>query len=263
MIRRQELQLQCKKMSEIQSPRLLALGDSAWTIEFGSSINPLIHSRVQGFCAALRNEAKLSNEILEYLPSFRSVTIYFDAEKVNASTLGSQLLALAQNSGNQISQGRKLCVPVCFENEFGPDLEEVAQLKNISKNEVIELMTSSIFSVYMIGFLPGFPYLGGLPEKLNVPRLATPRTLVPAGSIAIAAGMCAAYPWDSPGGWRLLGQTPIPLFNANNEHHPALIAPGDQIQWRPINKDQYSELKIECQRGNWERDSILVIQDWS
>jgi len=115
----------------------------------------------------------------------------------------------------------------------------------------------------MIGFLPGFPYLGGLPEALNVPRLANPRTTVPAGSIAIAAGMCAVYPWESPGGWRLMGQTPVPLFDVNHSDHPALVAAGDQIQWCRINKARYNELKIECQQSNWNRDSVLAIKGWS
>jgi KipI family sensor histidine kinase inhibitor len=250
-------------MNNLQQPRLLALGDSAWTIEFGSSIDPVIHSRVLGFCKALQKSADITGKIQEYLPSFRSVSVYFDPAKVDGNMLGSELLNLAQNSGNQISEGRKLYIPVCFEDEFGPDLTEVAQLKNLEVGEVIDLMTSSVFSVYMIGFLPGFPYLGGLPDSLNIPRLANPRLKVPAGSIAIAAGMCAAYPWESPGGWRLLGQTPVPLFDSNHGDQPALVAAGDQIHWCPINKARYDELRIECQRADWDRDSISAIKDWS
>jgi len=250
-------------MNNLQQPRLLALGDGAWTIEFGSSIDPVIHSRVLGFCTALQKSADITEKILEYLPSFRSVSVYYDPAKVDGIMLGSELLNLAHHSGNQLSEGRKLYIPVCFEDEFGPDLNEVAHLKNLEISEVIDLMTSCVFSVYMIGFLPGFPYLGGLPESLNIPRLANPRLTVPAGSIAIAAGMCAVYPWESPGGWRLLGQTPVPLFDVNHSDHPALIASGDQIHWRSINKARYAELKIECQRTNWDRDSILEIKDWS
>jgi len=116
-------------MSDLHSPRLLALGDSAWTIEFGSKIDPKVHSRVLGFCTALHEHSKISKNILEYLPSFRSVSVYFDSEKVDGNVLGSELLSLAKHSGSQVSEGRKLFIPVCFEDELGPDLKGSCSIK--------------------------------------------------------------------------------------------------------------------------------------
>jgi len=117
-------------------------------------------------------------------------------------------------------------------------------------------MTDCVFTVYMLGFLPGFPYLGGLPEVLAVPRLASPRKRVPARSIAIAAGLCGAYPCASPGGWRLLGRTPIRLFDATRAHRPALLAAGDQVVWEPTVRATYDRIERECAAGQFDPEPL-------
>ena len=152
-------------------------------------------------------------------------------------------------------------IPVCFEPEFAPDLDELAAAKGLQTSAVVELMTSTVFSVYMLGFLPGFPYLGGLPAACDMPRLATPRKVVPARSIAVTGQMCAAYPWESPGGWRLLGRTPVRLFDPANPRRPALLAPGDEVRWRAVDRDTYAAIDAQCGRGDFEVSTLMSSAD--
>ena len=213
-------------------PRLLALGDAAFTVEFGGGIAPEIHARVLGFAAALA-EAALPG-VIEWVPAFRSVTVHVDPDRVAPEGLAADLLALAREGREATASGRRRVVPVCFDDEFAPDLPDVAAHCGLAREAVIERLCATEFSAYMLGFLPGFAYLGGLPAALEMPRLATPRPRVPAGSLAIAGRMAAIYPWDSPGGWRLLGRTGVALFDAGNAARPALLAPGDRVCFRAV-----------------------------
>lgn len=235
--------------------RLLSLGDAALTVEFGSAIDPQIHTRVLGFARALEELATSGGMagVVEWVPTFRSVTVYFEPERIAAEALGARLLALARSSASLTLAGARWRIPVCFEAEFAPDLDELASARALSRERVVELMTQTVFRVYMLGFQPGFGYLGGLPEVLEMPRLASPRKRVPAGSVAVAQRMCAAYPWDSPGGWRLLGRTPVPLFDAANAQRPALLAPGDQVLWQAIDRGAYEALLARRAAGTLDR----------
>lgn len=240
-------------------PRLLSLGDAAWTVEFGQTVDPAIHGRVLGFCSlldTLSGEGRLDG-VVEWVPTFRSVTVHFDPERIDAMVLRALLTELAGKSGNLSAAGCRWHIPVCFDASCAPDLAEVAASKEMSPEAVVALLTETVFSVYMLGFLPGFPYLGGLPAVLDMPRLANPRKVVPARSIAIAGRMCAAYPWESPGGWRLLGRTPIRLFDVAHSRRPALLAPGDEVVWRAIDRARYEELEQECASGRFDLSSLL------
>lgn len=239
--------------------RLLSVGDAAWTVEFGSHIDPAIHGRVLGFCSlldTLSSDGRLEG-VVEWVPTFRSVTVHFDPEQAAAGELHDLLAALAGKSGSLSAAGCRWHIPVCFDAECAPDLAEVAGLKGLSPEAVVHMLSETVFSVYMLGFLPGFPYLGGVPEALDMPRLASPRKVVPARSIAIAGRMCAAYPWESPGGWRLLGRTPIRLFDAANTRRPALLAPGDEVVWRPIDSATYAELDRACAAGTFDLARLM------
>lgn len=213
-------------------PRLLALGDAAFTVEFGGGIAPETHARVLGFAAALAECAMPG--VIELVPTFRSVTVHVDPDLIDPQRLAADLLALAQAGHEAAASGRRWVVPVCFDAELAPDLPDVAAHHGLTPEAVVEQLTATEFSVYMLGFLPGFAYLGGLPAALEMPRLATPRTRVPAGSLAIAGRMAAVYPWDSPGGWRLVGRTGVVLFDAGNATRPALLAPGDRVRFRAV-----------------------------
>ncbi|NMF90829.1 5-oxoprolinase subunit PxpB [Aromatoleum petrolei] len=240
--------------------RLLSVGDAAWTVEFGNAIDPAIHGRVLGFSSlldTLSNDGRLDG-VVEWVPTFRSVTVHFDPLRTDALALHDLLAELAGKSGSLSAAGCRWRIPVCFDADCAPDLDEVAAAKGMSREEVVRLMTETVFTVYMLGFLPGFPYLGGLPEALDMPRLATPRKVVPSRSIAIAGRMCAAYPWESPGGWRLLGRTPLRLFDAANARRPALLAPGDQVVWQAVDRETFDAFERECAAGRFDLSSLLT-----
>jgi KipI family sensor histidine kinase inhibitor len=243
-------------------PRVLALGDAALTVEFGSEIAPEIHARVLGFAQAL--EAAVARGalagVVEWVPAYRSLTVYFDpaAELDDPATQAEILLALARQAPAVAPAGRRWRIPVCFDAAFAPDLDALAAAKGLTRAAVITLLTATPFRVYMLGFLPGFPYLGGLPEALALPRRATPRTAVPARSLAVAGRMCSVYPWESPGGWHLLGRTPVRLFDADHAADPALFHPGDEIRWVAIDRDTYEALERRAATGGLERGSLLV-----
>lgn len=257
----------------VSSPvRLLPLGDAAWTVEFGDKIDPALHARVLGLAAALaRVRAGAGDEIgplaacsaapwrgiVDVVPTFRSLTVYYNPLLTDGQRLGEALLNLARSAGSAGHAGRHWRIPVCFDDDFAPDLDELAQSKGLSRDAVIALMTKAKFQVYMIGFMPGFPYMGGLPPVLEVPRLSSPRKAVPARSLAIAGAMCAVYPWESPGGWRLLGRTPVPMFSASEGQSPSLLASGDSVCWQAIDRPRYLELEAAARAGALDRASLL------
>ncbi len=221
-------------------PRLFALGDAAFTVEFGPpqarDVPPDIQARVLGFAAGLAELQAAGGlpGVIEWVPTFRSVTVHFDPDRCLHRHLADRLQALAAEGRQATDSGRKWTIPVCFDGEFAPDLDAVAVACGLSREAVIAQLTATEFTVRMLGFLPGFPYLSGLPASLEMPRLATPRPRVPAGSVAIAGRMGAIYPWDSPGGWRLVGRSPVTLFDATRADHPALFAPGDRVRWQAV-----------------------------
>ena len=241
-------------------PRLLPVGDAAWTVQFGEIIDPALHARVLGLAGALE-QARAAGEfsaVVDVVPTFRSLTVYFDPLSSNGEQLGAALLRLAEAAGTASQQGRHWRIPVCFDDDFAPDLNDLAEAKGLSREAVIALMTEATFQVYMIGFMPGFPYMGGLPSVLEIGRLASPRKAVPARSLAIAGTMCAVYPWQSPGGWRLLGKTPVPMFSAADTASPSLLASGDRVCWQAIERPLYLELEAAALAGALDRQDFLL-----
>jgi KipI family sensor histidine kinase inhibitor len=247
----------------LPSPRLLPLGDAAWTLEFGDGIDSALHARVMGFAAALERwhaEHRLAG-VSEWVPTFRSLTVYFDPLQVDAEELAALLLRIATDSAHAVSRGQRWRIPVWFGGAAGPDLEAVATTCGLDPEAVISRMTACVFRIFMLGFMPGFPYMGGLPRELVMPRLATPRTRVPARSLAITGDMCAIYPWQSPGGWRLLGRTPVSLFNKLDSVRPALFAPGDTAMWQAIDADAFAAMEAEDALGRLDRAQFLAAKD--
>lgn len=240
-------------------PKLLPVGDAAWTVEFGERIDPALHARVLGLGAALeaarQADASAWSGIVDVVPTFRSLTVHFDPLIAEGEGLGERLLALAAQAGAASVEGRRWRIPVCFDADLAPDLDEVASLKGMTREAVIERMCAAEFRVYMIGFMPGFPYMGGLPAELETPRLASPREAVPARSLAIAGSMCAVYPWQSPGGWRLLGRTPVPMFDAAAAE-PSLFASGDRVRWFAVDRARFAELEAQGVAGRVDRAAL-------
>lgn len=231
-----------------QPPRLRSVGDAAWTVEFGEAIDAATHRRVLGFCRLLDTLAERGEwpRALEWVPTFRSVTVHFDPEQIDAWVLHQLLSDLAVQSPSLTLVGRRWSIPVCFEADCAPDLADFAESKGCTPEDVVQRLSATVLTVYMLGFLPGFPYLGELPVELDAPRLANPRKRVPARSVAVAGRLCGIYPWASPGGWRLLGRTPIRLFDVANARRPALLAPGDEVVWQPIDRSTYESLDRAC-----------------
>jgi KipI family sensor histidine kinase inhibitor len=231
----------------MSEPRVLPLGDAAATVAFGDSIDPQTHLRVLGFSGRLASETLPG--VIEWAPAFASVTLWYDPDQITFDALRASLALLLREGARKKVEGASFVIPFCRDVDFAPDLAETAALKNLSPDQYIDHFAGVVFEVAMLGFQPGFAYLSGLPDALDAPRLATPRKNVPARSVAIADGMCAAYPLDSPGGWRLIGRTPAPLFHPRNPERPALLTPGDKLRWRPIDRATFERLE-----GEWAQD---------
>ena len=223
--------------------RLLPFGDAAITIEFGNEINPTLNARVISFAENVR--AQTWEGVLDVVPTYCSVTIHIDPLCLDLNTITDKLLNLPSClSQEATSSGTHHTIPVWYGGEAGPDLEDVAAYTKTSVADVIRLHSSVLYRVYMLGFSPGFPYLGSLPEALAIPRLATPRTRVPAGSVGIADRQTGVYPTATPGGWRLIGRTPIELYRPSSTT-PFLLSPGDMVRFVPIAAQEFERLMRE------------------
>jgi inhibitor of KinA len=220
------------------SARLLDAGDGALTIEFGDRIAPDLVARVRALDQVL--EAALARGelpgVIETMPTSRSA-------------LDPALSALLRQADQAPpAPGRRWRLPVCYGGEFGADLADVAAATGLAPDEVMQRHADTEVSVYMIGFMPGFPFMGDLPPSLSVPRRREPRLRVPAGSVAITGSLTAIYPWQSPGGWQLIGRCPVPLFDAGAAL-PSLLAPGDTVRFEAVAAPRLAELEAAIAAG--------------
>ncbi len=238
-------------MTVLPSPRILDLGDAAFTIEFGERIDPLLQSRVRALDLAI-GEASLRGRltgIVETVPTFRSLTVIYDPLVTTRRELTAGIAHILDEAGEAATaEPRHWRLPACYEGEAAPDLAEVAAWIEADTDTVVQLHAGTEYVVYMLGFLPGFPFMGDLPEALQLPRRAEPRVRVPAGSVAIATGLTAIYPWESPGGWHLLGRCPVQLFDPSRAD-PALLQPGDRVGFFPVGREDYETLSRDLAAG--------------
>lgn len=218
--------------------RIAPVGDRCLIVEFGQTVDAQVNRRVRDFAEQLRAEPIAG--VVDVVPAFTTVAIHYCPERFVVEgaapyeALRRQIdVLLERGIRTREDDARTIDVPVCYGGEFGPDLNEVAAACGLSPDEVIERHVASPHVVYMLGFAPGFPYIGGLDPALAVPRRPTPRTAVPAGSVAIARDQTAIYPLASPGGWNLIGRTPSTLFDAGGSP-PCLLRPGDRIRFVPV-----------------------------
>ena len=210
-------------------PRLLAIGDSALLIQLGDEIDPALNQRVHELDALFR--ADPMEGVIETVPAYASLLFHYDPLVLTyeqASDLAN--IEIARVKSGATRKPRRIEVPVRYGGEFGPDLPFVASHHHISVQEVVSLHTGCEYTVYMMGFTPGFAYMGKLDDRLATPRLETPRIHVVAGSVGIAGAQTGIYPIDSPGGWRLIGRTSLPLFDPTADP-PFLFSPGDTVQF--------------------------------
>lgn len=224
-------------------------------VEFGSDIDRHVSALV--LALAERIEQAGLRGVVETVPTFRSLMIHYDPQQIRQAQLKERLIELLQDLNPSETAGRLWRIPACYDPSLGPDLEDVASRTGLSVPEVIRLHTSATYHVYMLGFLPGYPYMGGLPAELVLPRRQNPRIKVPAGALAIAMSMAAIYPLESPGGWHLLGRTPVPLWDLRRDP-PALLQPGDKVQFVPIPLDQYEELVREAEAGSLRLEPEVI-----
>lgn len=235
------------------------LGDSAIIVRLGDKVLPETNRKVRALCRLLDEGAIPA--VVEYVPAFTNVTIYYDVRQVAASItdLGSNRRNLFEQFCSwvrsrienirmmDLEPPKKVEIPVCYGGEYGVDLEEVASHNGITSEEVIEIHSSAEYLVYMIGFAPGFPYLGGLSARIATPRRATPRLAIPAGSVGIAGKQTGIYPLESPGGWQLIGRTPLPLF-LPHRNPPTLLETGNIVKFKPISEEEFIQLSEENMR---------------
>ncbi len=232
-------------------PRLLDAGDAAFTVEFGDAIDPGLLAAVNTLDSAItsaQSAGKLPG-LIETMPTFRSLTVFFDPLITGRAELIAALQPLLEGAAQAApAPGRGWRLPVCYEGEAGPDLAETARTLGLTVDELVALHSGTEVRVYMLGFLPGFPFMGDLPAALRLPRRTEPRVRVPAGSVAIAGGLTAIYPWESPGGWHLLGRCPVPLFDASRAS-PSLLAVGDSVCFTPVVMAEYRRIEAALKAG--------------
>ena len=220
--------------------RFLPAGDSAVIVEFGDRIDRLLSERVLRLSALVR-AAKLPG-VIETVPTFRSLMVHYDPFATDSASLTVAIENLLDNSRSEAKPVTLWRIPACYAASHAPDLAGVAQRTGLSTAEVVGLHSGTRYHVYMIGFVPGFPYMGDLPAPLSLPRRADPRVRVPPGSIAIATSMTAIYPLESPGGWHLIGATPIRLFDPRRSR-PALLSAGDAVRFEPITVREFDAIR--------------------
>ena len=232
------------------------LGDAAIVIQAGTDISEDIHERVKQLFLCI--EQHPFDGYVEAVQAFTNVTVFYEHYKVYQSAQLKQraispyewvkdyienLLEDNWQEGNQAKR-RIVDIPVCYGGELGPDLEEVARINGLTPEEVVRIHTSGTYLVYMIGFAPGFPFLGGLSEKIAAPRRETPRMSIPKGSVGIAGKQTGVYPISTPGGWQLIGQTPLSLFRPNAER-PSLLKAGDEVRFVQLSEKEFFSMKEE------------------
>lgn len=230
--------------------KILPAGETSLVVDFGEKIDMTINARVQALRAALT--ARPFAGLKELVPTYRSLSIYFDPLQIDLPALRKRLEEeLAKPVSEDAGGTCDVYVPVYFGGEFGPDLEDVATHTGMTADEVVKCYCESPLYCYMNGFTPGFPYLGGMDERLTTPRLTSPRELIPANSVAIGGSQAGAYSIASPGGWRIIGRVPYDLYDA--ERDPAVaIGSGMYVHFYPVSMERWNEIHEQVKTGEYQ-----------
>jgi len=236
------------KTGPYASTRYLPFGDTALLIEFGDAISLELNRKVVAL-----NEAILKADVLgveELVPTYRSLLVRYDPLRTTYEKLLFRIKEVEENMTESTTEvvGRRARVPVVYGGEYGPDLDHVAGYHKLTKEQVVRLHSEREYRVYMIGFVAGFPYLGAVPDEIATPRLETPRPKVPAGSVGIAEKQTGIYPCEAPGGWQIIGRTPLELFDSLRQP-PALLEPGDIVRFEPISEEGFKTIRESVLKG--------------
>lgn len=224
---------------DLAHPRIVPVGDAAVLVEFGETIDPALNAAVLALDARLRAVAWPG--VVECVPTYRSLLIHYDPDALDGGELIARLAELDLGHAGPVPEGRLWTVPVCYGGEYGIDLEAVAARHGLTPEQVVALHIAPTYRVYMVGFIPGFTYLGGLDPRLATPRREDPRPRTPAGTISIGGIQAGIASLEAPSGWHLLGRTPVRTFDPERE--PAiLLEPGDRVRFKTIDPATFAEL---------------------
>jgi KipI family sensor histidine kinase inhibitor len=220
-------------------PMIRHLGDRGLLVELGHGIDPAVNRRVKQLHRIIARERP--HGVVETVPAYASLLVVFDPLQASPEALKRLIVGLCDFEDAAPTEDRTVVeIPVVYGGEAGPDLDGVASHHGLSREDVIGLHTGTVYRVYMIGFTPGFPYMGELPEALDTPRRDTPRTHIPKGSVAIAQRQTGIYPAVSPGGWQIIGRTPVALFDPLKEP-PSFLTMGDAVRFTPITAEEAAQ----------------------
>jgi inhibitor of KinA len=231
--------------------RFLFQGETGIVVELGNEIDPVINTQVHAL--SRRIERSLALLVEAVIPTYRSLFVVFDPLQISRIELISKIQTIADEmmaDSIETTESQVVVIPTLYGGDSGPDLEFVASHNNLTAEEVIRIHSLVAYRIYMIGFTPGFPYLGGMSEKISAPRLNTPRTKIQAGSVGIAGTQTGLYPVESPGGWQLIGRTPLKVFNPLSQQ-PFLYSAGDFLKFEPISVSEFHEIQHEVELGSY------------
>lgn len=234
----------------MNEPLFLFAGDSAINVEFGKTIDPEINKRIRSLSDSLSR--KPIKGITECVPTFRSLLVCYDPLQTGGEALIRKLKRrIASLSSGTSEIKRVFHIPVCYGGEFGEDIAFVASHAGLSEKEVVDIHTGRDYLIFMLGFMPGFAYLGDMDERLHTPRLSDPRTSIPAGSVGIGGEQTGIYPLPSPGGWQLIGRTPVKPYDPMRAE-PILYRAGDYIRFFSVDAEEYHRIELLVARGEYE-----------
>src|SRR5215470_20210954 len=219
--------------------KVLPAGDTALVVEFGETVDRRLSTLVLALAQRL-SEVRLDG-IIETVPTFRSLMIYYDPLVLRDAALVARIDELMQSLKMSDERGRSWSLPACYDTDLAPDLDDVAARTGLMPAQVVERHSALTYHVYMLGFLPGQAYMGDLPAELSLPRRESPRLRIPAGSLAIATTMTCIFPMETPCGWHLIGRSPVRLWE-RHPHPGALLAPGDKVTFAPVSLREYEML---------------------
>ncbi|MCF7934747.1 MAG: 5-oxoprolinase subunit PxpB [Synergistales bacterium] len=240
--------------------RITQAGDSCLLVEFEERIAPETNARVHALREAVTRRGLTAVE--ELVPAYRSLAVYVDPLQMRSwESLRNVLEEIASTVSDSTPGKREgLVLPVLYGGEAGPDLDSVAENAALSPDEVVERHSAATYYCYMLGFTPGFPYLGGMDASIATPRLDSPRTRIPAGSVGIAGAQTGVYPVESPGGWRLIGRTPLALFDPD-QSPPTLVQAGMWIRFRPVTREEWEHIDASVRQGVYQPDRFTGTEE--